>query len=535
MFRSGRGIASQVVVASAVLLACAASQSPRKASCAALYPEGNPDSALAIALASIEGAPLTLEDAIRMATARSTSVRDAEAALQAAEGAVRRERGRFDPEVFGEGRREGDDSPTASPFAGASVLRTRLTTALGGARVRLPLGTDLEASLNTTKTETNSAYATLNPEYDTFGEISIRQPLLAGFGPSARRWLSSAERTLAASRARYEDALLAGHAQAEETYWDLYAAVRNYAVRQLIFAQANSLIDETRVRAGAGLVGPNQVANARVFAAEQEQALLDSEETLDRVSDEMALLIGTRPAPGFSRFRPIDEPPATVPIEPADSLLAQALRRNKALQAAASDVAALRALARGARWDALPAVDLFGSVGGNGLSGTGREVVFGSDTLRTAISGGFGDTWRQVSGRDFPTWSAGVRVVIPIGFRAGAGERDRLRAEVARAEQTHTAIARQIEEQMLTTVHELEHASRRIAAAREGVEASQEQVRIGLVEYRNGRSTAFELVRLGADLASAQQRYSQALVRAAKAAARLRSLTAGGYPALVSK
>jgi hypothetical protein len=37
-------------------------------------------------------------------------------------------------------------------------------------------------------------------------------------------------------------------------------------------------------------------------------------------------------------------------------------------------------------------------------------------------------------------------------------------------------------------------------------------------------------VRLGADFALAQQRYSQALVRGAKAAALLRLLTSGAYP-----
>jgi outer membrane protein TolC len=55
-------------------------------------------------------------------------------------------------------------------------------------------------------------------------------------------------------------------------------------------------------------------------------------------------------------------------------------------------------------------------------------------------------------------------------------------------------------------------------------------VRIGVLEFRAGRTTAFELARLGADLASAQQRYSQALVRAARAAAQLRRLTANAYP-----
>ena len=68
-------------------------------------------------------------------------------------------------------------------------------------------------------------------------------------------------------------------------------------------------------------------------------------------------------------------------------------------------------------------------------------------------------------------------------------------------------------------------------AAKNGVEAAKEQVRIGLIEFHNGRTTAFELVRLGADFASAQQQYSEAIVRTAKAAASLKQLTSGGFSA----
>ena len=84
---------------------------------------------------------------------------------------------------------------------------------------------------------------------------------------------------------------------------------------------------------------------------------------------------------------------------------------------------------------------------------------------------------------------------------------------------------------MRQSYRELNNGQRRLKAAREGVQAAQEQVRIGLIEFQNGRSTAFELVRLGADFAAAQQRYSQALVRSAKAAATLKQLTSGAYDA----
>jgi outer membrane protein TolC len=97
------------------------------------------------------------------------------------------------------------------------------------------------------------------------------------------------------------------------------------------------------------------------------------------------------------------------------------------------------------------------------------------------------------------------------------------------AQQYQTQLARILDEQVRSSYRELLHGSRRLTAAREGVQAAQEQVRIGLIEFQNGRTTAFELVRLGADFAIAQQRYTQALVRSAKAAANLRLLTSGAY------
>jgi len=81
-----------------------------------------------------------------------------------------------------------------------------------------------------------------------------------------------------------------------------------------------------------------------------------------------------------------------------------------------------------------------------------------------------------------------------------------------------------------TSHRELSNGQSRLEAATEGVRAARDQVRIGLVQFENGRSTAFELVRLAADFAVAEQRYSQALVRSAKAAAELKQLTSGAYP-----
>ncbi len=97
-----------------------------------------------------------------------------------------------------------------------------------------------------------------------------------------------------------------------------------------------------------------------------------------------------------------------------------------------------------------------------------------------------------------------------------------------RAEQGEIAQARSLEERVRAGHREVMHGQDRLRAASAGVEAAREQVRIGLIEFHNGRSTTFELVRLSEDLAVAQRRYSEALVRTAKAAATLRELTSSG-------
>ncbi|MBI5837176.1 MAG: TolC family protein [Candidatus Eisenbacteria bacterium] len=492
--------------------------------------DANPDSALARTLAGIPGSPITLDQAVALALQHATQAREAGAGLDAARGALRRERGVFDPELYASAQKSHDERPSASPFLGSAGVQSDESRVAGGARMRTRLGTELDLSLGTVRLESNPSFSSLNPGYTTVGALTFTQPLLKGFGPSARKRLASAEHGMLAAEALYDDATLAVRSQVEQVYWDLYAAGRDLAVQQLSRNRAAAFLKEAELRARAGLAGPVEPANARVFLAEQEQAVLDREERLDQVSDQLGSLMGRRPE-GGSRFRPATEPPGDFTVEPEDTLVARALRDNGVVRAARQSEESARALARGARWDALPRLDVFGTLAANGVAGTGHDIIFGADTLHNSATGGFGDTWDQVRKRQYPAWVAGVRVSVPIGFRQDGGERDRLRSEAERARQQRLAAERALEERVRAASRELRHATRRLEAARGGAEASTEQVRIGSLEYQAGRTTAFEIVRLRADLAAAQQRYSQALVRAAKAVAELRRLTGAGFPA----
>jgi outer membrane protein TolC len=491
----------------------------------------NPDSALQIILDELEGTALSLSQAQNYALKNATSVRRAEAVYMSTLGSIRRERGFFDPELYFSLNYQDLKEPTASFFAGADVLVTKQTTFQTGLKLSLPIGTELELALNTVSLKTNSQFAFLNPEYDAFGSFSFRQPLLGGFMASGRKELTRAELEYEAAKARYDQEVLAVNSVVEQMYWGLYTSERDYAVQKLTRDRAKAFLKETELRNKAGMVGPNQVANAKTFLAEQELLLIDREEQLDSQSDRLAAFIGVRPKRGSFRFKAVDNPPSDFTVGPVEEMIENALNNNLELQAAQKEFDAANSLVEAASWEALPHVDLVGSLVSTGIGGDSQDIIFGGDTLRSTTSGSFGDVLNQIFKRRFPGWSVGVELSLPIGLRPGLGEKDRLEAEALNVQQRYIELSRILEQQIRTAHRELSHGNDRLKAATDGVEAAQEQVRIGMIEFQNGRITAFELVRLSEDFAVAQRRYSEALVRTVNAVATLKQLTSGKYPA----
>jgi outer membrane protein TolC len=266
------------------------------------------------------------------------------------------------------------------------------------------------------------------------------------------------------------------------------------------------------------------VSTARTFLAEQESALLEAYLRTTIASDFLGQVIGTRPAVG-SIFSCRDEPGDPAPVEPQDVVLARAYEANPTLNAARSDSAAAYHRAREAAWNAWPTLEAFGGYGASGLAGTGRQVVFGTDTLGTVYDTGFNEAWRQVTNGDYPDWNVGLRLVMPIGWRAERGNREVQAANYDRAREALRASQLALETRVLAAHRESEIAVRDRETVRQLVAAAEEQARIALLEYQSGRTTAYDLVNQEADLASARLRETEVRVRIMRAATELRRLT----------
>jgi outer membrane protein TolC len=465
---------------------------------------------------------MTLDQAQHLAVDNSPVGRAALAALRSASGSRMIEAGTFDPAVLASGQRVSTDSPVSSPFNG-SELRERDYAA--GLSWLSPIGTSLAVSLTQSQTESNAPFTTLPTERQTGAQVNFVQPLLKGFGPIATRGeLHARDRELDAARLRYDSAVLDVSADVENAYWRLYASEHNLNAQRIQRQRAALFLRDAQLRGRAGVAGPGAVAAARTLLADQEALLLQSRLLARDASDELARSIGISPSRD-NRIHCLDDPTPPPPLEPLDAVIRRAFAVNPGLHATEQDTAAARARWRAAEWNAWPTLEAFGSYGGSGLAGISRPIIFGGDTLGTSSETGFGSAWDQVWSNDFPAWSFGLRLVMPIGWRSDRGERERQRGLYEQSQETLRARRLRLEADVRSAYREAESAGATLAAMRELVAATREQARIATLEYQTGRTTAYDLVDIEAQVARAVLRESQAFVDLAHSFTELRRLT----------
>jgi outer membrane protein TolC len=502
----------------AAVLACVALPSLARAQDA----EALPDTSYLVGEGEGPTLGMTLEEAQKLAIANSPAARAALASVRAARGARMIQAGAFDPVATAEASRVSTDTPVTSPFAASE---TRLRSLGGGLSWLSPIGTSLAFSLSRVTTESNAPFSTLPRERRTRARLDFVQPLLKDFGLTATRGeLRATEREMEAAVRRHQAAVSDLAARVEVAYWELYAAERDLSSQRLQRQRSAVFLRDQILRSRAGASGPGAVAAARTLLADQEVQLIDTRLRLQSASDLLREAIGIS-LTDDRRLHASDDPPAPPPIEPLAATMDRARHNNPTLRAYERDAAAALARFRRANRNAWPSLEAFGGYGGSGLAGTGRTLIFSGDTLGSDFDTGYGPAWDDVWSDRNPDWSFGLRLRMPIGWRSDRGERERQRGILERSQETLRAQTLALESAVRTAHREAVLSQDALRAMHTLVDAAREQARIGRLEYQAGRTTAYDLVGIEADLARAELRESQVLVRVARSLAELQRLT----------
>jgi outer membrane protein len=447
---------------------------------------------LAVALAgAAAAAPLTLDDAVRLALQRNQALRVSAFTPQIARANVLAEYGRFDPAInFRRSYAEGETPITVTPLVTSLTQTDNYALGLGGLT---PWG--LAYSLEATAENQRGTFNRFTDNYVTFGGIAITQPLLRGFGFGANlASLRIAKADRGVADWQHRQTIIDTVTSVVLAYNGVMQARENVRIAQLSRDLTAQLVDQNEKRNRVGQISDADVLQARArLAGREENVLLAQRATVD-LENQLRQLIGEShyPIDGTPlELEPLPPAPPVTVNAAADLKMAYELRPD--FQAARLGVTRRRATQALAKNQLLPRVDFVGSYG---YSGVDRE---------------FSAARRQVRNEDARAYSAGVVVSVPLTFAEGRG---RARAAALGAKQSEADLVRveqDIAIEVAAAAGQITTTQQRVLATRNALNLAQRSLEAEQKKFTAGTSSTFLVLQAQELLAQSQSSYARAL------------------------
>ncbi len=341
----------------------------------------------------------------------------------------------------------------------------------------------------------NSPSPFLNPSIAGYLDLTITQNLLQGFGLAVNnRNIRVARNNLKVTDLQLKQQIVATVSAALNLYWDLVTFRENVRIAEQALATAQKLyednvaqvkigarasIEVTRAEAAVSVAKENLLI-AQTNVAQQETVLKNA---LTRTGAESGWLdeIGIVP---LSRI----EIPAEESFRPTPELIQSALLNRPEIEQSRLNLASKQILLKGDRNGLLPSLSAFAEFTNNGLSGPVNPLYNGTSIPDPYFVGGYGNALSQILRRDFPNYSAGFSLNIPLRNRAAQADYVTDQLQLRQSELQLRRAINQVSVEVKNDVIGLEQAraryqtavNTRVLAAR-NLEAEQNRFRFGAV------------------------------------------------------
>jgi len=462
---------------------------------------------------------LTLSRAYELALKNNLDLQVGRFDVARANAQILAQTGIFDPQLSAGVNGDWARSPAATQLAGAEITESRNTRFNLGLSALLPTGTSLSVTTNANRGETNSQFFFLNPRWNANLTFSLKQPLLQGFGTLVNRaGIIVARNNRGSSAAAFAAIVIDTLSKVENAYWDLIAARRAVSVKEESLRLAEQLLDETKQRIKVGTSAPIDLAQSQATVAARRQELIAARNAAADAEDALKALLGFDDPAQWNLHIATTDTLETPPIHPALApSIAEALRKRPEVHQELLTIETIRLNVKVARNRTLPKLDLALSYGWNGLGGDLTVIDRATGQVIEKIPGGLHDAFSQLGNRDFPNWSMGVTLGIPLGNHEAkarlAQQRFQLHQEKVRLE----ALKQRIIKQVRVAVRALEDGAANIDAAAAARVAAEQNLEAEETKFKNGLSTNYQILQIQDDLARAELTELQSRVAYRKA------------------
>ena len=379
--------------------------------------------------------------------------------------------------------------------------------------------------------------APFNSTYTGSVGLSIRQPLLAGSGVEFTRIAGPTNPVLGAitgvgqgvvisrinndiSIADFELAVRDSVRDIENAYWDLYLAYRTFDTAVIAHRSARRTWRESRDKADVGILNPADELQAKDRLYETKATVEQSLSSIFRAESVLRRLVGL-PVNDGRVLRPSDDPAIAEYVPGWESSLQQGLRYRTELRAQKFRIKSLQLQLKAARSLIRPSVNAVGSYDINGFGDRLLAYDRTDPVTGRPLRSGYG----SLTGAGLESWTAGVEVTIPIGFRSQRSQVRNLELQLAKDTAVLAAQERTISHEIAIAIQEVTAAFATAQSHRKRLQAARERVEKLAFTKELGAGTLDLVLRAQASAAAAEGSYYQQVVNYNKALVNLNLAT----------
>jgi len=424
----------------------------------------------------------------------------------------------LDPSIFAVGQFNHASTPQSNTFlTGTPELIQSSQSAQVVLQKNFLFGMSAQLTYLSQRVHNNSFLYSLNPYITGNLDLQVTQNLLQGFGAAVNgRNIRVQKNNVKVTDLQFRQQVITTVSAVLNLYWDLVSFRQDYQSRQRELQTAQQLLEDNRKQVQAGSLAPIEVTRAEAGVATAQQDLLVSQTNLLQQETILKNALSRRGVMTADlenvRVMPLDTLPvptgeATAPV---DQLVSQALANRVEVQQGQINLDSNKVNLAGIKSSLKPTLQVFAELTNNALAGD--LTAFGAlSPAYGYLAGGYGNFLAQIFRRNYPNYSAGVSLNIPLRNRAAQADYVTSELELRQNELNLQKTQSQVKVDVQNAVIGLQQARARYDAATRA-RTLQEQTLAGDQErYTLGATTPYQVLQDQRDLANAVTTEVQAL------------------------
>jgi outer membrane protein TolC len=444
----------------------------------------------------------------------------------------------FDPAVNAQIAAQHATTPeTSTVITGTPALAANAVSGNFSYTQGFSAGTQVTAAFDNTRNSSNSVRNLIDPYYTTSFGVTVTQPLMKGFGVDLnRRFIRIAQNTekLTDDLFRYQASITV--AGVIRLYTDLVSLNEDLRVKKETLATAQRLAEDNAAKVDQGTLAPVELTRAKAQVAAATQDLVNADGFVKQqeliLKNVLTRDLGSDPLVHDARIVPTDPVSvAPLPSQPAEELVRLALLYRPDYAAAVKQLTNTKIQLEGTRNAVRPELDIVANALNSGLAGGPNSLYAvspgslppGPGSL-LGYGAGYGTALGQVFKHDYPTYSIGLNLTLPIRNRQAEADLARDQLQLRQTEVRNKQLENQVRVQVEDALIAIQRTKAAYEAAQESRKLQEQSLEIEQERFDVGLSTNFLVIQYQSYVAQAKSAEVAALGAYAKARTQLDSV-----------